>query len=114
MSRSLAWLIVPLALSAAAPAVARLALPIAAVGDPAAARAAFRAVPEVASAAPIAVLPVSVLPNDSLFTESWWFYDAAGRHDIHTPEAWDITTGDSAVPIAIIDTGVLAAHPDLG
>lgn len=79
-----------------------------------AALAAFRDLPEVASVAPIAVLPVAVLPNDSLFTESWWFYDAAGRHDIHTPEAWDITKGSASVPIAIIDTGVLMAHPDLG
>jgi subtilisin family serine protease len=54
------------------------------------------------------------IPNDSLFARSWWYYDAANRHDIHAPEAWDITTGDPSVLVAIMDTGVLSAHPDLG
>src|SRR2546426_92541 len=28
--------------------------------------------------------------------------------------AWDLSAGDSSVIIAILDTGVLASHPDLG
>jgi subtilisin family serine protease len=74
----------------------------------------FRALGEVASAGPIAVLPVSATPNDSLWTSSWWFYQPATRRDIHAPEAWDVTTGDTAVVVAVLDTGVMPYHPDLG
>src|SRR5207247_9746098 len=73
----------------------------------------LRALPEVASAEPIAVLPVSAVPNDSLWSSSWWFYQPS-RNDIHAPEAWDVTRGDTAIVVAIIDTGVLYYHPDLG
>lgn len=73
----------------------------------------FAAQPEVAVADPIAVLPVSVMPNDSLWSEAWWLHQAS-RADIHAPEAWDVSTGDPDVIVAILDTGVLPYHPDLG
>jgi subtilisin family serine protease len=75
--------------------------------------ASFRALPDVASADPIAVLPVSAIPDDSLWTVSSWFHQAS-RHDIHAAEAWNLTTGDTAIVVAILDTGVLPYHPDLG
>src|SRR5262245_28476174 len=74
----------------------------------------FRALGDVVTADPIACLPVEVFPNDSLFTYSPWFYQPATRRDIHAPEAWSISTGDTAVVVAILDTGVLSDHPDLG
>ena len=37
--------------------------------------AALRALPDVASADPIPLLPVAAFPNDSLFAQSWWYYD---------------------------------------
>ena len=74
----------------------------------------FRALPDVASASPLAVLPVTMFPNDSLFSQQSWLYDTAvPRHDIGAPAGWTVTTGDTSIVIAIIDTGVLADHPDL-
>ncbi len=74
--------------------------------------ATLRATPEVAHASRIALLPVARVPNDSLWSVSTWFYQPS-RADVHAPEAWDVTTGDSSVVVAIVDTGVLAWHPDL-
>ncbi|MGH7730624.1 MAG: S8 family serine peptidase, partial [Candidatus Eiseniibacteriota bacterium] len=74
----------------------------------------FGALAEVVSADPIAILPVNAFPNDSLWTASPWFYQPGTRRDIHAPEAWDVTTGDTSVVVAVLDTGVLPYHPDLG
>jgi subtilisin family serine protease len=89
----------------------RVLLPAAADLEDALAR--FRALPDVASADPIAVLPVSAVPNDSLWSVSSWFYQPS-RRDLHAPEAWDVTRGDTSIVVAILDTGVLSYHPDLG
>lgn len=74
---------------------------------------AFGALADVASAERIAVVPVSLVPNDSLFQFSTWFAQPSQR-DIHAPEAWSIWTGDTTEVIGILDTGVLPYHPDLG
>ena len=68
---------------------------------------------DVQSAQPIAVLPVSAAPNDSLWSSSWWFDQPSGC-SIHAPQAWDVTTGDTSIVVAILDTGVIPYHPDLG
>jgi hypothetical protein len=83
--------------------------------DLATALARFRALPEVASADPIALMPVSVLPSDSLAQATFWLYNPRnGRADIHAPEAWQLSMGDTSVVVGIIDTGVIPWHPDLG
>lgn len=46
------------------------------------------------------------IPNDTLYG-AHWHYDA-----ISLPLAWDVTTGSTAVIVAVIDTGVLVNHPD--
>ncbi len=75
----------------------------------------FGAAAGVALALPVAVLPVSALPDDSLFTSQTWLYQADARgHDIAAPEAWNVSDGDTSIIVAIIDTGVLPYHPDLG
>lgn len=75
----------------------------------------FRSLPDVLSAEAIPVLHVSRVPNDSLWSISSWFLDASPpRHDVRAPEAWDVTTGDSTVVVGVLDTGVLAYHPELG
>jgi serine protease len=46
-------------------------------------------------------------PNDQAYPLQW-HYPLIGL-----PEAWDTTTGDPLVVVAVIDSGVLANHPDL-
>ena len=75
----------------------------------------FRALPEVASADPVALLPVSSLPNDSLTFATYWLYkDQPARTDIRAPEAWGVESGDTNIVVGIVDTGVIPYHPDLG
>ena len=83
--------------------------------DLAAALDRFRALPEVAGADPIALLPVSALPNDSLALATYWLENPRNqRADIHAPEAWQVETGDTSIVVGILDTGVIPFHPDLG
>lgn len=74
---------------------------------------AFGSLADVASAERIGVVPVSLVPNDSLFQFSTWFFQPS-RLDVHAPEAWSIWTGDTSEVIGIMDTGVIPYHPDLG
>jgi len=46
-------------------------------------------------------------PNDPQYANQWYL------PAIHAPEAWDKTTGSSKVVVAVIDSGVEVAHPDL-
>jgi hypothetical protein len=74
--------------------------------------ATLRAAAEVESAAPVAEVPLARVPDDSLWSVSWWLDQASG-HDIHAPAAWDVTIGDTSVVVAVLDSGILRAHPDL-
>jgi len=47
------------------------------------------------------------VPNDEYYAALW------GMEKINAPSAWDITTGDSSVMVALIDTGVDYTHEDL-
>ncbi|MFH1359154.1 MAG: S8 family peptidase [archaeon] len=49
----------------------------------------------------------SVIPNDASYSLKW------GLMNINSEKAWNLTTGNSSVSIAIIDTGVDWNHPDL-
>jgi subtilisin family serine protease len=80
--------------------------------DPHAAAAAFMELEEVAEAHPIAIFPVSGVPNDSLWSISSHLYQDS-RRDVHALEAWSVTRGDSSIVLAVLDTGVLLDHPDL-
>jgi len=53
------------------------------------------------------LLEPTAIPNDPDFSNQWYLTT------IKAPEAWDITTGISSIPIAILDTGVDPTHPDL-
>jgi len=57
------------------------------------------------------------MPNDPLFGDQWHLYNVGQRNsvagvDARLTEAWDITTGDPEVIIAINDDGVDINHPD--
>lgn len=46
-------------------------------------------------------------PNDPQYANQWYL------PSIHALEAWDKTTGSNKVVVAVIDSGVEVAHPDL-
>ena len=68
------------------------------------------------------LLQVQAVPNDPLFGKQWGlqnigttpdFFQAIAGADISATRAWDITTGDPSVIVAVVDTGIDTAHPDL-
>ncbi len=46
-------------------------------------------------------------PNDTFYERQWHY------RKLNLPAAWDKTTGANNVKIAVLDTGVVANHPDL-
>jgi len=66
----------------------------------------LRADPRVAAAIPNVILHAAAVPNDEYYSLQW-HYPMIGL-----PEAWDVTTGSTAVTVAVLDTGI-TAHPDL-
>ena len=81
---------------------------------------AYRAKPEVLSVEPDLIARVVATPNDPNFSQQW------GMTKINAPQAWNVTTGSTAVRVAVLDCGVYApetstflapdglpGHPDL-
>src|SRR5690606_32682000 len=63
-------------------------------------------------AEPNYIVQPTLIPNDTRYARQW-HYPA-----INLPQAWDLSTGDVDAPqepviVAVIDTGVYLAHPDL-
>ena len=64
-------------------------------------------------AEPDKIYRASRTANDPCFASTcsgqsqWW------PSKIGLPEAWDTTTGDTAIKVAVIDSGIDVAHPDL-
>ncbi|MGM7702788.1 S8 family peptidase [Pseudalkalibacillus sp. Hm43] len=67
----------------------------------------FENKPEVEYAEVDETMSIQLVPNDPLFNQQW------GLLKINSTRAWNITRGSSLLKIAILDTGVNAAHPDL-
>ena len=80
--------------------------------DPVAASRALRATGTVHAASPNYRFGLHFLPDD-IFLVYQWYVDDGSFGDIRLPFAWDLERGDSAVTIAILDTGVDSGHPDL-
>ncbi len=74
---------------------------------------AYRALPNVRSVEPIGIHLVYATPNDGTYP-SQWHLNQANDKDIDAPEAWNIETGDPAIIVAVLDTGVRYYHKDLG
>jgi subtilisin family serine protease len=72
--------------------------------------------PTVAYAEPDRKVRVQLTPNDHYFSTagSWGqpFDDLWGAKKISAPAAWEVTTGENVV-VAVSDTGVDTAHPDI-
>jgi len=68
------------------------------------------------------VVPDSLIPDDPNFSQQWGLlnngiyigdYVSTPNADIKAYQAWDITLGNPDVIVALTDTGVDEAHPDL-
>jgi thermitase len=68
---------------------------------------AYRADPKVAYAELDYTAQAVGSPNDPYLSQQW------GLTKVKAAEAWDITTGNATIKIAILDTGVDLDHPDL-
>lgn len=74
--------------------------------------------PSVLYAEPDYVCSIDLTPDDTNFSSLWALHNTGQSGgtvdaDIDAPEAWDITTGDPSIVVAVIDTGVDYTHLDL-
>ncbi len=74
--------------------------------------------PRVLVVEPNYIVHALAVPNDSRYPEMWALNNTGQTGgtpdaDIDAPQAWDVTTGSSAVVVAVIDTGVDYLHPEL-
>jgi subtilisin family serine protease len=58
-------------------------------------------------ATPDVAYRVQTIPDDPLYEQQW------GMESIGAPEAWDRSTGNKSVIVAVLDTGIDLTHPDL-
>jgi serine protease len=70
---------------------------------------ALRRRPDVVNAEPNYIRRACFDPDDTFYQQHLQW----NLNLIHLPQAWDLTTGDANVIVAVIDTGVLLDHPDL-
>jgi subtilisin family serine protease len=64
------------------------------------------------------ILCSGVIPNDIYFPNQWHLNNTGqsggiSGADVNAPQAWEITTGDPNIVIAVLDEGVDITHPDL-
>ena len=86
--------------------------------DVGAALRSYRSRPEVLYAEPDYIVHSSSSPNDALFSQMWNLLNTGQNggtagDDVGATLAWNLSTGNSSVVIATIDTGIDYTHPDL-
>ena len=78
--------------------------------------------PEVRYAEPNYLYRLQTTPDDPRFGELWGLHNTGQSvngtsgtpdADIDAPEAWNRTTGDPAVKVGVVDSGLAYDHPDL-
>jgi serine protease len=57
--------------------------------------------------------PHATTPSDTLFANQWYLKNTEVSA-VNAIDAWDAERGSSGVVVAVLDTGVLYDHPDLG
>ena len=84
----------------------------------------YRRLPQVEYVEPNYVVKTNLLPNDAYYPELWGLKNSGQVYrqgiapgtvgvDLDVETAWDISTGNSSIIVAVIDTGVDANHTDL-
>ena len=78
----------------------------------------YSADPAVAYAEPDYTIRIDSIPDDPAFGQLWSLHnvgDSGGLADadIDATDAWDVTTGDASVVVAVLDTGIDYSHADL-
>ena len=71
----------------------------------------LQADPEVEYAEPDLIMQPLLVPNDSQYNQQWHYFEPAGG--LNLEPAWDMTTSDSGVVVAVIDSGI-RPHVDFG
>lgn len=72
--------------------------------------------PNVEYAEPDRIMRPLLVPTDLRYPEQWHYHGPVVDGEpggANLPTAWGITTGAGGIVIAVIDTGILAAHADL-
>lgn len=67
----------------------------------------YESLRNVEFAEPNYIAKAQLTPNDTFWNLQW------GPMKIQCPQAWDITTGNAAIVVAVLDTGVHFANPDI-
>jgi subtilisin family serine protease/subtilisin-like proprotein convertase family protein len=79
---------------------------------------AYRADPQVIDVQPDYLLSPSTVPNDPQFSQQWSLHNTGQDGgtpgaDIHATGAWNVTTGNPAVVVAVLDSGIDYTDTDL-
>lgn len=67
---------------------------------------AMKNMPGVLCASPNYMMQAIAQPNDTFYDKQWHY------PQINMPQAWDVTQGSQNVIVAVLDTGIVSAHPE--